>query len=110
MGEDGTHLYIMHYQKDAVLFSKINSTTGAVHWTYKYNYGTMPTESSFSRKMLSTNEDMIVGVFGRTTQGYRVRVIRLIIDNTTTAEPKNSGGNVYYDTSGMTDTWELLGS
>lgn len=91
-----------------MLISKINSQTGDVIWTYQYLFYNVFSIAAFERKLLEPNKDVIVAAFGTTNAGLKIRYIRLIIDPNT-GEPINSAGDLYWEGTGLTDTFELLG-
>ena len=99
----------MHYQLDGVLISKIDSSTGAHTWTYRYPFTRSEIISAFQRKFLSTpKQDVIIGVFNTANSASRIRYLRLIIDQST-GEPINSSGDMYWESTGFTNSFELLG-
>jgi hypothetical protein len=93
---------------DAILISKIDSSTGGHIWTYQYPFYKLLLLSAFQRKLLSTNEEVIVGVLAIKIKTVNIRYIRLIIDPST-GEPKNSVGDLYWDGTASSMKFELLG-
>ena len=83
--------------------------TGSHIWTYQYPFSRDTLISAFQRKLLSTNEDVIVAAFRRGISHDKIRYLRLIVDPVTGKHTNSAGGDIYYEGVGFTDSFELLG-